>query len=338
MTRASVHSPLTFHLTKQVFFDIFYLVKTKDLLGLKELSADEISEILELSAEMKQLLLSGHKKSARMAGKNVAHAFYEPSTRTAVSFDEAAKILGAVSCGMSVANSAAAKKGENLMDTAKVLSAMKFDVIVIRHQSAGAPHFIAKHVGASVVNAGDGRNEHPTQALLDMLTIKEKFGTLKGLKVAIVGDVKNSRVARSNIYGLSKMGAEIRIACPDTLLFSGSEDMSKNYSVKFFTNPEDAVRDADVVMALRLQLERMSGGLIPSIAEYHALYGVDEKLLSHAKKGALVMHPGPVNRGVELATSVMDGERSLIDEQVTSGVAVRMAVLTLLTGCKEVRA
>lgn len=318
------------HFTSEPFLAILYTVKTKDLLGLKELSAEEIHEILDVAAEMKQLLLSGHKKSTRLTGKNISHAFYESSTRTAVSFDEAAKILGAVSCGLSVGNSSASK-GENLMDTAKTLDAMKFDAIVIRHQSAGAPHFIAKHVGASVINAGDGRNEHPTQALLDMLTIKERFGRLDGLKIAIVGDVKNSRVARSNIYGLSKMGAEIRVACPDTLLFSGSNKMEQNYNVKFFTDAKDAVRDADVVMALRLQLERMKGGLIPSIAEYHALYGVDDKLLTHAKKNVLVMHPGPVNRGVELSSSVMDGDRSLISNQVTSGVAVRMAVLTLLT-------
>lgn len=305
-------------------------VKSKDLLGLKELSADEINEILELAAEMKKLLLSGHKKSTRLAGKNIVHLFYENSTRTAVSFDEAAKVLGAVSCNMSVGNSAV-KKGENLIDTAKTLNAMKFDAMVIRHPSSGAPHIIAKHVEASVINAGDGRNEHPTQALLDMLTIKEKFGRLDGLKIAIVGDVKHSRVAKSNIYGLSKMGSEIRIAAPDTLLFPESDKLSRNYSVKFFETAEEAVKDADVVMALRLQLERMSTGLIPSIAEYHAFYGVDEKLLKHAKKNVLVMHPGPVNRGVEIASAVMDGDKSIINEQVTSGVAIRMAIMTLLT-------
>lgn len=310
-------------------------MKHKDILGLKELSADDINQILELSAEMKQLLLSGHKKSTRLAGKNIAHMFYESSTRTAVSFDEAAKILGAVSCNLSINNSAAAGKGENLLDTAKTLNAMKFDIIVIRHQSSGAPHFLAKNVSASIINAGDGRNEHPTQALLDMLTIKERFGCLKGLKIAIIGDVKHSRVARSNIYGLTKMGAKISIAAPDTLLFAGTDKLSKDYPVEICATAKEAVKDADVVMALRLQLERMSNALVPSIAEYHAFYGVDEKLLSHAKKDVLVMHPGPANRGVEIASAIMDGNKSLIGEQVTSGVAVRMALMCLLTENRE---
>jgi len=286
-------------------------MKSKDLLGIKELSAEEITKILDTAAEMKQLLQSGHKKSNRMVGKNVAHMFYENSTRTAVSFDEAAKILGAVSCNLSVGNSAAAK-GENLMDTAKTLNAMKFDVIVIRHQASGAAHFIAKHVEASIINAGDGGDEHPTQALLDMLTMREKFGCFKGLTVAIIGDVKHSRVARSNIYGLSKMGANVRVCAPDTLLFAGTRELEKDYNVKFFKTPQEAAQGADIVMALRLQLERMSKGLIPSIAEYHELYGVNEKLMSHAKPNAVVMHPGPANRGVEISSSLMDSDRSLI--------------------------
>ena len=306
-------------------------MKHKDILGLKELSADDINQILDLSAEMKQLLLSGHKKSTRLAGKNIAHMFYESSTRTAVSFDEAAKVLGAVSCNLSISNSAAAGKGENLLDTAKTLNAMKFDVIVIRHSSSGAPHFLAKNIEASIINAGDGRNEHPTQALLDMLTIKEKFGDFKGLTVAIIGDVKHSRVARSNIYGLSKMGAKIKVAAPATLMFAEADKMAQDYNVEFCATAVDAVKDADIVMVLRLQLERMNTALIPSIAEYNAFYGVDEKLLSHAKKGAYVMHPGPANRGVEISSVVMDGSQSLVTEQVTSGVAVRMALMCLLT-------
>lgn len=311
------------------------LMKTKDLLSMRDLTAEDITKILDLADEMKRLLKSDHKKSAQLVGSTIVLLFYEPSTRTSTSFDAAAKILGAVSCNMSVSNSAAANKGENLLDTAKTLSAMKFDMLVMRHKSSGAAHFIAKHIDASVINAGDGQNEHPTQALLDMLTMREKLGTLKGITVAIVGDVKHSRVAKSNIYGLSKMGAKVHICAPETLMFAEREQMAKNWGVKFFDTATECVKGADVVMALRLQLERMDKGLIPSIAEYTHFYGVSDELISHAKKGALVMHPGPANRGVEISSVTMDGPQSVITEQVTSGVAIRMAIMKIIADYRK---
>ncbi len=219
------------------------------------------------------------------------------------------------------------QKGETLIDTGKTIDSMGSDVIIIRHPMSGAPHLLAKNVKASVINAGDGTNEHPTQALLDMFTIIEKKGSLKGLKIAIVGDILHSRVARSNIWGMTKLGAEVNISGPATLLPPGIEKLGVNV----FSTVQEALLDADVVMGLRIQLERQKKGLFPSIREYSRFFGLDEKRLKLAKEDALVLHPGPVNRGVELSSAVMDGEQSLINEQVTNGVAIRMALLYLLT-------
>ena len=252
--------------------------------------------------------------------------FYENSTRTRLSFELAAKYMSANAANITASGSSVAK-GETLIDTAETINAMGTDILVMRHSMSGAPHLLSPLVSASVVNAGDGMNEHPTQALLDMLTIKEHKGHIEGLKVAIVGDVYHSRVVRSNIYGLTKLGAEVSVGGPSTLMPMGIEEMG----VKVFDNVQEAIVDADVVMGLRIQLERQKKGLFPSIREYFRFFGIDEQRLRLAKPDAIVMHPGPVNRGVELSTSVIDGSRSVITDQVTSGVAVRMAVMYMLS-------
>lgn len=297
-----------------------------DLLGLKDLSAEEIMGILTTAQQMKVLLSSNKKKAQHLAGKTVINLFYENSTRTRMSFELAAKYLSASAANISASGSSVAK-GETLIDTAKTLDMMGTDIIVMRHSMSGAPHLIAPLVKASVVNGGDGMNEHPTQALLDMLTILEKKGKIEGLKVAIIGDIYHSRVVRSNIYGLTKLGAEVSVGGPATLMPKGMEKMG----VKVYNTVHEAIMDADVVMGLRIQLERQKSGLFPSVAEYHRFFGVDDNRLKFAKPDALVMHPGPVNRGVEFSTSVIDGDQSVINEQVTNGVAVRMAVMYLLT-------
>ena len=270
------------------------------------------------------------KKSNILSGKSIITLFFENSTRTRVSFELASKYLGATAANISAGGSSIAK-GETLIDTAKTLEAMGTDVIIIRHSMSGSPHLISKYIGSKVINAGDGMNEHPTQALLDIMTIREKKGKVKGLKVAIVGDVKHSRVARSNIYGLNKLGAEVVLAGPSTLLPSNLEDMG----VKVYTDVEKAVEGADVVMGLRIQLERQKKGLFPSIREYNKYFGIDERRLSLAKPDAILMHPGPVNRGVELNPQVADGSQSVINQQVTNGVCVRMAVLNMLANGKR---
>lgn len=300
-------------------------MKGKDLLGLKDKTKEEIEEILSEAATMKKHITDKTKKLPYLNNKSVVNLFYENSTRTSLSFETAAKMMSAVACNMSVANSSVSK-GENLIDTGKTIDAMGFDIIVIRHNMSGAPALLAKTVKAGVINAGDGQNEHPTQALLDMYTMKERFGALKGLKVAIVGDVKHSRVARSNIWGLDKMGTKVFAAGPQTLMPAEIEKMP----VKI-TTVEEAVKGADVVMGLRLQLERMAGGLIPSVAEYSKFYGLNKNLLKLAAKNAVVLHPGPVNRGIEITTELCDSSESLINTQVTNGLAVRMALLHLLT-------
>jgi len=301
-------------------------LKSKDLLGLKDLSADEIEHILDTAKTMKLILTTNNKKTPHLQGKSVVTLFYENSTRTRLSFELASKYMSASTANVSAVGSSVAK-GESLIDTGRTIDAMGADVIVIRHSMSGAPHLLAKHVKASVINAGDGMNEHPTQALLDMFTIKEKKGTLKGLKVAIIGDIYHSRVARSNIWGMLKLGADVRIAGPSTLLPPGIEKTG----VKVYSTIQEALIDADVVMGLRIQLERQKKGLFPTIREYSKFFGLDDKRLKFAKEDALVLHPGPVNRGVELTSDVIDGEHSLINEQVTNGVAVRMALLYLLT-------
>ncbi|MCI5605731.1 MAG: aspartate carbamoyltransferase catalytic subunit [Clostridia bacterium] len=298
----------------------------QDLLGLKDLTAEEIMNILKTAQTMKLIIEQPNKKTPHLQGKTVVNLFYENSTRTRLSFELAAKYMSANAANITASGSSV-QKGETLIDTAETINAMGTDILIMRHSMSGAPHLIAPLVSASVVNAGDGMNEHPTQALLDMLTILDKKGGFKGLKVAIVGDIYHSRVVRSNIYGLTKLGAEVILGGPSTLIPQGIENMG----VKVFNTVHEAIIDADVVMGLRIQLERQKKGLFPSVREYHRFFGIDEKRLRFAKPDALVMHPGPVNRGVEFSTSVIDGEQSVITEQVTNGVAIRMAVMYLLS-------
>ncbi len=298
----------------------------KDLLGLKETSAEDITAILDDADKLKrEVLLSENKKSNLLSGKGVITLFYENSTRTRVSFEMASKYLGATAANMSSSGSSVAK-GETLIDTVKTLEAMDTDVIVIRHSMSGAPHLVARHCGCRIVNAGDGMNEHPTQALLDFMTMREEKGDIKGLKVAIIGDIKHSRVARSNIYGLKKLGAEVALAGPSTLLPKSLEEME----VKVYTDVDKAIEGADIVMGLRIQLERQKKGLFPSVREYNKYFGVDKRRLALAKPDAILMHPGPVNRGVELNPDIIDGTQSVINKQVTNGVCVRMAVLNMV--------
>ena len=301
-------------------------LKSKDLLGLRDISAEEIAYILDTAKTMKYIITSNSKKTPHLQGKSIITLFYENSTRTRLSFELASKYMSASAANIS-ASASSVSKGETLIDTGRTIDMMGTDVIIIRHPQSGAPHLLARNVQASVINAGDGMNEHPTQALLDMFTMREKKGTLKGLKVAIMGDIYHSRVARSNIWGLQKMGAEVSLAGPATLLPPGIEATG----VKVFSTIQEALIDADVVMSLRLQLERQKKALFPTVREYARFFGLDDKRLQLAKKDALIMHPGPVNRGVELSSSVADSDRSVINEQVTNGVAVRMALLYLLT-------
>lgn len=301
-------------------------LKSKDLLGLKDLSGQEIEYILDTAKTMKYVINSNSKKTPHLQGKSIVTLFYENSTRTRLSFELASKYMSSSSANISASVSSVAK-GESLIDTGRTIDMMGTDVIIIRHPQSGAPHLLAKHVKASVINAGDGMNEHPTQALLDMFTIREKKGILKGLKVAILGDIYHSRVARSNIWGLTKMGAEVSLAGPATLLPPGIEKTG----ARVYSTIHEALIDADVVMSLRLQLERQKKALFPSIREYSRFFGLDDNRLKLAKKDALIMHPGPINRGVELTSQVADHDNSVINEQVTNGVAVRMALLYLLT-------
>lgn len=297
----------------------------KDLLGLERLTADEIMLILENAVNMKKTVISENKKLDNLSGKTVVTLFYENSTRTRTSFELAAKYMGANVANITASGSSVAK-GESLIDTAKTLDAMGTDIIVMRHSASGAPNLIAPLLSASVINAGDGMHEHPTQALLDMFTILENKGRIEGLKVAIVGDIYHSRVARSNIYGLKKLGAEISLGGPSTLIPKGIEKMG----VKVFRSVQEAMIDADVVMGLRIQLERQKSGLFPSLSEYNRFFGVDNKRMCFAKEDAIVLHPGPVNRGVELSSVLIDSDISRINEQVTNGVAVRMSVMDWL--------
>jgi aspartate carbamoyltransferase catalytic subunit len=301
-------------------------LKSKDLLGLKDLTSEEIEHILNTARTMKLIVTSKNKKTPHLQGKSIVTLFYENSTRTRLSFELASKYMSASSANVSASSSSVAK-GESLIDTGKTIDMMGTDVVVIRHPMSGAPHLLAKNINASVINAGDGMNEHPTQALLDMFTIIEKKESLKGLKVAIIGDIYHSRVARSNIWGMTKLGAEVCVAGPSTLM---PPEIEKT-GVKAFSTVQEALIDADVVMGLRIQLERQKKGLFPSIREYSRFFGLDEKRLKLAKEDALILHPGPVNRGVELSSTVIDGDKSLINEQVQNGVAVRMALLYLLT-------
>ena len=303
----------------------------KDILGMKDLTVDEINLILETAESFLEISTREIKKVPTLRGKSVINLFYEASTRTRTSFEIAGKRLSADTINISASTSSVVK-GETLIDTARNLEAMNPDVIVIRHSAAGAPHILAKLLRQSIINAGDGAHEHPTQALLDMMTIKEKKGKIAGLKVAIVGDIMHSRVARSNIYGLSKMGAKIVLAGPATMLPRNIEQMG----VAVHTKLEDAIVDADVVMMLRIQLERQNQSIFPSLREYSQHYCLNSNNIKLAKKDVIVMHPGPMNRGVEISPDIADDPScSVILDQVNNGVAVRMALLYLLTGGNE---
>lgn len=302
--------------------------KHKDILGLQDLTAEEIELLLNTADNMKEISKREIKKVPTLRGKTVVNLFFEPSTRTRTSFEIAAKRLSADTLNIS-ASTSAVQKGETLSDTAKNIEAMKPDIIVMRHAISGAHHYLAKRVSYSVVNAGDGQHEHPSQGLLDMMTMREKLGTLKGLKVAIVGDITHSRVARSNIYGLTKMGATVFLAGPPTLIPPGVERLG---NVTVCNRMRDAVEDADVVMMLRIQLERQGKTLLPTMREYSRFFGLSEDVVKLAKPGVLVMHPGPMNRGVEICSDVADGANSVILEQVENGVAVRMSMLYHVSG------
>jgi len=303
----------------------------KDLLGLRELSAEEIRLLLATAESFREISLRPIKKVPALRGKTVVNLFFEPSTRTRTSFELAAKRLSADIVNIT-ASSSSLTKGETVLDTIKNLEALKIDIVVIRHAAAGVPHLIAKQVYTSVINAGDGAHEHPTQALLDLLTIQEKKGRLEGLCVSIIGDIAHSRVARSNIWGLTKLGARVTVCGPPTLMPVHVEQLG----VQVTYDPQEAIRDADVLMLLRIQHERQEISLIPSLREYRLRYGIDQDRLKHAKSDVLIMHPGPVNRGVELDSSIADGPHSVILDQVTNGLAVRMAALYLVSGSAKV--
>jgi aspartate carbamoyltransferase catalytic subunit len=297
----------------------------RHLLGIEGLSRLEIEALLDLADAAVEISRQVEKKRATLRGRTQINLFFEASTRTQSSFELAGKRLGADVMNMAVGNSSV-KKGETLIDTAATLNAMRPDIIVVRHHQAGAVHLLARKVDCSVINAGDGAHEHPTQALLDALTIRRNCGEIEGLVVAICGDILHSRVARSNILLLDALGARVRVIGPSTLLPAGIENMG----VEVFTNMRTGLAGADIVMMLRLQRERMNGAFVPSTKEYFRYFGLDEEKLRLAKPGALVMHPGPMNRGVEIDSLVADGPQSLIREQVEMGVAVRMAVLEAL--------
>ncbi|MFQ5457083.1 MAG: aspartate carbamoyltransferase catalytic subunit [Myxococcota bacterium] len=299
----------------------------KDLLGIEHLTREEIELILETAQNLHEIQTRDIKKVPTLRGKTVVNLFFESSTRTRTSFEIAAKRLSADTINFSVSSSSLSKK-ETLIDTARSIGAMLPDVIVIRHSQAGAPEMLSRMVKSSVVNAGDGAHEHPSQALLDLLTVKEKKGRFEGLKVAIVGDIRASRVARSNIYGFTRMGAEVRVAGPPTMLPPRVEQLG----VKAYTNIREAVVDADVIMMLRIQMERHSKLLFPSVREYSQFFCLTTDILALAKENAIIMHPGPINRDVEISSGIADGPYSVILEQVTNGVAVRMAILYLLAG------
>jgi aspartate carbamoyltransferase catalytic subunit len=302
----------------------------RGLLGIEELSRDDIELVLDTALKMKEIGERDVKKVPTLRGRTIINLFFEPSTRTRTSFEIAGKRLSADVVNFSPSSSSLTKS-ESILDTAKTLDAMDPDAVVIRHKVAGVPKRIADELDAPVINAGDGAHEHPTQALLDMMTVLEEKGRLDGLTVAIIGDIAHSRVARSNIYGFRKMGAEVRVAGPPTMLPQRVESLG----VKAFTSLREALDGADVVMALRIQTERLSGAAFPTIREYSATFGLDRQKLRFAKDDAIVMHPGPVNRGVELSHDLADRRPSVILDQVRNGVALRMAVLYLLAGRRK---
>ncbi len=299
----------------------------KDLVGLESLTADQLRAILDTAEAFKEISERQIKKVPVLRGKTIVNAFFEPSTRTRVSFEFAEKRLSADTVNIASSGSSVVK-GETLVDTARNLEAMRIDMVVMRHGSSGSAQFLAERIPSNVINAGDGRHEHPTQALLDMLTIRDHVGRLEGVKVCIVGDILHSRVARSNIFGLRTLGAEVGVCGPRTLLPAAIEEMG----VKVFARIEEAIEWADVLNVLRLQLERMQAGYVPSLREYNRVFGLTRERVQAAPGELLVLHPGPMNRGVEIDSDVADGPQSVILDQVTNGVAVRMAVLYLLAG------
>ena len=307
-------------------------LSSKDLLGIQGMPKDEIELILDTAATFKDVSERDIKKVPTLRGKTVINLFYEASTRTRTSFELAGKRLSADVINISTSTSSVVK-GETLLDTALNIEAMKCDIIIVRHSCSGAPAYLSTRLKSSVINAGDGSHEHPTQALLDMFTIREKLGRLEGLTVAIVGDIEHSRVARSNIYGLSTMGAKVKVCGPPTMIPPGIERMSATACYDM----DETVEGADVIMMLRLQLERQAAGLFPGVREYARLYGLNQARVARAARNAMVMHPGPMNRGVEISSEVAD-HTPVILHQVTNGVAVRMAVMFLLAGASKAEA
>jgi len=305
----------------------------KDLIGLEPLSADQIHTILDTAEPFKEISERRIKKVPVLRGKTIVNLFFEPSTRTRISFEFAEKRLSADTVNIQTVGSSVVK-GETLVDTARNLEAMRIDMVVIRHGSSGAARFLAERIPSNVINGGDGCHEHPTQGLLDLLTIRDRLGKIEGVRVCIVGDILHSRVARSNIYGLVKLGAEVAVCGPPTLLPVGIEQLG----VRVIPRLEEAIEWAHVLNVLRLQLERMESGFVPSLREYNRLYGVSSARLGRAPRELLILHPGPMNRGVEIDSDVADGPHSVILNQVTNGVAVRMAVLYLLAGGAPERA
>ncbi len=300
---------------------------SKHLIGLAEISREDILTVLNTAKSFREVLDRPIKRLPTLQGKTVVNLFYEPSTRTRISFELAEKRLSADIVNFS-ASTSSVKKGEILVDTVKNIAAMKIDMVVVRHSSPGTPHLLARVLDANIINAGDGGHEHPTQALLDMFTIREKLGKIEGITVALVGDISHSRVAMSNIYGLKKLGARVLVCGPSTLIPRYIERLG----VEVYHNIDEVIPQADVLNILRLQLERQRKGLFPSLREYHNYFGITRERLEKATRRLLIMHPGPMNRGVEISSNVADSDHSVILEQVTNGVAVRMAVLYLLAG------
>lgn len=306
------------------------MLKSKDLLGIKELTVEEINLILDTAYGFKDILGRDIKKVPTLRGKTAVNLFFEPSTRTRTSFELAAKRLSTDVINFSVPTSSVVK-GESLIDTAMTVQALGADFIIIRHSASGVPHLLAKKLRASIINAGDGINEHPTQALLDAFTIKEKKGKIESLNIAIVGDIVHSRVAKSNIYCLTKLGAKVRLIGPPTLI----PEVFRELGVDIFHSMDEGLKDVDVLMLLRIQMERQGKGFFPSTDEYSKNWGLTPERLKLTKEDVIVMHPGPMNRGIEITSEIADGPKSVILEQVTNGIAVRMAVMYLLAGVKR---
>ena len=302
----------------------------KHILGINELSREDIETILDTAESFKEINTRDIKKVPTLRGKTIVNLFFENSTRTRTSFEIAGKRLSADTVNIS-ASASSVSKGETLEDTARNIEAMHPDIIVMRHSASGAPHYLAERLDCSVINAGDGTHEHPSQALLDLFTMRQHKGRIEGLKVAIVGDITHSRVVRSNLYALNKMGAEVRLCGPGTMIPPGIEKLGATV----YTDMSEAIRGVDVVMMLRIQMERQGKSLIPSTREYAKFYGLNVNNVKLAKPDALVMHPGPINRGVELSTYVADGQQNVILDQVENGVAVRMALLYLVSGVER---